>query len=151
MYYSKFIFLTFFIICLSVPDIEVQARMYKWVDEDGNTHYTQKPPPEDIDSKVIETQQNGYSSDADEALKKQEEGFAKRRDARLKAEEEEAQQKQLAQQMKERCEQSKKRLTSYQYPRVNVRNQDGSARRISEEERQAEIAKSHEYVNEYCK
>ena len=29
------------------------ARMYKWVDEDGNTQYTQSPPPGDIESEVI--------------------------------------------------------------------------------------------------
>lgn len=149
--YDKFIFLTLLIIFLSVPDTEVQARMYKWVDKDGNTHYTQKPPPEDIDGEVIKTQQSSDHDSAIEALKKQEEGFSKRRGGRLKAEEEAEQQKQLDQQMKERCEQSKKRLASYQQPRVNIKNQDGSVRRAPEEERQAEITKSHEYIKKYCK
>jgi len=29
------------------------ATLYKWVDADGNTHYTQQPPPGDIDSETI--------------------------------------------------------------------------------------------------
>ena len=29
------------------------AAMYKWVDEEGNTHYTQQPPPDGIESKTL--------------------------------------------------------------------------------------------------
>ncbi|MBM2830851.1 MAG: hypothetical protein HW411_1641, partial [Gammaproteobacteria bacterium] len=29
------------------------AAMYKWVDADGNVHYTQSPPPEGVESATI--------------------------------------------------------------------------------------------------
>ena len=32
-------------ICLAFLSPNVAAKMYKWVDEQGNTHYTQTPPP----------------------------------------------------------------------------------------------------------
>ena len=36
----------FSLVCLLGTSHESQARMYKWVDADGNTHYTQQLPPE---------------------------------------------------------------------------------------------------------
>ena len=31
----------------------LHAVTYKWVDEDGNTHYTQSPPPGDTKAETI--------------------------------------------------------------------------------------------------
>ena len=49
------------------------------------------------------------------------------------------------------CDQAKARLASYQQPRVNVTEPDGTYRRLSEEERQAEITRSQHQVDELCK
>ena len=38
----------FSLVCLLGISPVSQAKMYKWVDADGNTHYTQTPPPDGI-------------------------------------------------------------------------------------------------------
>ena len=38
----------FSLVCLLGTSPVSYAKMYKWVDADGNTHYTQTPPPEGI-------------------------------------------------------------------------------------------------------
>ena len=50
----------------------------------------------------------------------------------------------------EKCEQAKKRLASYQRPRVNIKQADGSLRSIPEDKRQAEIKKSEDYIKKLC-
>lgn len=48
----------FLIIMVIVTSGEVFAKMYKWVDENGKVHYTQTPPPKNINIK----KQNQLSS-----------------------------------------------------------------------------------------
>ena len=40
-----------FVLCVVVSNS--QAALYKWVDADGNTHYTQNPPSGGIEADVI--------------------------------------------------------------------------------------------------
>ena len=48
---SIYSFIQIFAMCLLFSS--AHAALYKWVDADGNTHYTQQPPPGDIDSETI--------------------------------------------------------------------------------------------------
>nr|HPQ95865.1 DUF4124 domain-containing protein [Thiolinea sp.] len=40
-------------VALGLLSISVQAEIYKWVDADGKTHYSQTPPPPEIQSRDI--------------------------------------------------------------------------------------------------
>jgi len=46
------------------------AAMYKWVDEAGNVHYTQSPPPEGITGKTLETKYQTADEAGAEELKR---------------------------------------------------------------------------------
>jgi hypothetical protein len=48
------------------------------------------------------------------------------------------------------CELARRRLVSYQLPRVQFLQKDGSRVRGTEEQRQEEIKKSQDMVKEYC-
>lgn len=127
------------------------ARMYKWIDDEGETHYTQSPPPDDIKGQVIEAPSRIDSEMANkklEAQQKEVDTLKKDRyeqnDAKMKAESEMAQQKEI-------CKQAKSRLTSYERPRVSVVNEDGGRSRIGEDERQKKLIQAREEVAEYCK
>ena len=61
----------------------------------------------------------------------------------MKTQEELAQKKAL-------CEKARARLESWQRPRVDYIEPDGTSRRATEEERQAEIKKSQESIDEFC-
>lgn len=141
-------------ICLILTGIFISlganAEMYKWVDEDGNTHYSQSPPVDNGTVEVIKPPSKVDTKSAIKELKEQEKTADKLRDDRISAKEKErkAEEEDLAKQKK--CEQAKKRLASYQRPRVQVKNEDGSRSLLPEEERQAEIKKSQAYVDEVC-
>lgn len=125
------------------------AAMYKWVDADGNVHYTQSPPT-GVESETIKPPPE---VDTDNAIK-QLEDQKKRADQYLEdkhKQKEEGQQAgaELAQK-KALCEQAKARVASYERPRVNIVAEDGTRTRAPEETRLEELKKSKEDVDKYC-
>lgn len=127
------------------------AAMYKWVDEDGNTHYTQSPPPPGITGKEMKPPPKVDSDKAIESLDEREKMLNKMDKDRNKKKEEMEKAEKDKETDRRLCEQAKARLASYQRPRVTIADKDGTRRRAGEEERQAELAKSREQVNKYCK
>jgi len=127
------------------------ARMYKWVDADGNTHYTQQPPPEGIEASTIKPPAPIDATQAQEQSQNTQALLKARREARVKNNKAQREKTQATAQQKTRCEQARARLASYQRPRVNLIGKDGSPSRATEEQRQAEIKKSKEYVQKSCK
>jgi len=144
---------TIYLLSLSILSLSnVGAEMYKWVDEEGNTHYTQQQPPAGVESEKLKPPPDFDSSEAEKTLKKQQEYLDKEREKR--------QQNAIAQQRKDdekarlekNCELSRARLKSLtDRPKVSEIQKDGSRVMMPEEKRQEEIAKSKEAIKEYCK
>lgn len=137
------------LLSLSANMPSAKAKMYKWIDAEGNTHYTQTPP-NDIESTAIKPPPKVNSEASLKKLRQQEENLRGLRDERLKKADNAAKQKQEQKEKKELCEKARLRLAGYQRPRVAVEDGAGNVERISEEKRQAEIAKSKEYVDQFC-
>ena len=127
-------------------------EIYKWVDEEGNTHYTQQPPPQDV--KTSETIEPSIGEASEKALQKidlQMEKADKLRQQRLEAKKEQ-QEKEQAKAVKEKnCQVAKERLQVYSRPRGLIQQGDGTAIRITEEQRQEELKKARELIKEWCK
>ena len=137
---------TIFIVNSSIA----MAAMYKWVDEDGNTHYTQSPPPEGIESKVLKQPPKIDDKDTSKSFSKQQEYIDKAREKRQKNKEviKKAEADKAFNQ--ENCRRARARLASYSIPRARILQSDGSRILPSEDERQKEIAKSNEMIKEWC-
>jgi len=60
---NRIFYIFFFLITVSV-----HAEIYKWTDEDGKTHFGDKPPA-DVESSIIEVKINTYESPDIEAFK----------------------------------------------------------------------------------
>ncbi|MEM7027872.1 MAG: DUF4124 domain-containing protein [Pseudomonadota bacterium] len=130
--------------------INSQAEMYKWVDEQGNTHYTQSPPPDDIKAETIKPPSKVDTDGATKTLEQKKKKVDDLREKRITSAEEKQKAENDIREKEEKCNQAKERLASYQRPRVSLENPDGSLRVIPEEERQVEIKKSQGYVTEFC-
>lgn len=127
------------------------ATAYKWVDEDGNTHYTQTPPPGDTPSKAINRPPPKVDT---EAARSKIKSLTERAD-KLQAERIEKAEKrrqQLAQEAERKtlCQQARTSQASYERPRVNEVMADGSRRIMGEEERQAGLARAKNLVSKFC-
>jgi hypothetical protein len=128
----------------------VQAAVYKWVDKDGVTHFSQSPPPPGIEGKTITPPPAVDTQGAQKKLKETEEKLDKAHKQREdQAKEEQKKQKEMEAKA-EACKQAEARLRSFQNPRVNFVDKDGTRRRATEEERQRELGKAQEYIDKNC-
>ena len=122
-----------------------QAGMYKWTDEEGNVHYSQKPPRGKQYEKLkvqkgpppgTQTKSPSYSTPSiseDAGSKAVEEEVAKNEEIR-----------------KKNCEAAKKNLRVFQiYNRV--KGEDGKIRVVTKQEREEKIQKSKDAIREFCK
>jgi hypothetical protein len=127
------------------------AAMYKWVDENGQVQYTQTPPPGGIEA--TEIQPPPEPADQEGTIQREEtleKGLDERREAREKAATETADEAAYQKEKAQRCEAARHRLDQAQYPLTNFVDPDGTQRRATEEERQAQIKQAEEQVKKFC-
>ena len=127
------------------------ATIFKWIDKEGITHYTQQAPPAGIESETLKPPPSIDGSDAEKVFEKQQkylDAGRLERQKRARAQQRKAEEKAI----KERnCELSRARLKSLtDRPRVLLIQNDGSAIRPTEEQRQEKIAKSKKDIKETC-
>ena len=144
---AAYIVLALILLRPSVTDAEV----YKWVDSEGNTQYTQSPPPGDVQAKTIKPPPKINPEHATEQLKNRQKLLEQARDGRTQAAEKKSKEEKDSKQALADCAKAKAHLASFQRPRVNKVDNEGNRIRISEEERQLNISKAKKQVEERCK
>ncbi|MCK5386610.1 MAG: DUF4124 domain-containing protein [Gammaproteobacteria bacterium] len=117
------------------------AGLYKWVDDEGNVHYSQKrpasqqfqrlkaPPPAPENAKPL--YQPGISADKTGKTIKTETA----KNAKIRA---------------DNCERAKKNLSAYQVSR-RVRNNEGVVITLDDKTRTEQIENAKKHIAEYCK
>jgi hypothetical protein len=131
--------------------LAVQAEIYKWVDAEGVTVYSQQPPPAENDFETIKeppkvNPESGLQR-LHEISSRNDESRQERRQqaeaAKLAAEEEARR--------AENCERGKRMLASFSTrPTVQLVQEDGTRVRASEEQRQQQIAEANAMIKEFC-
>jgi hypothetical protein len=136
------------LLTLAIASLAQAATMYKWVDKDGHTHYSQQPPADSNYEKLnIRTQspsgsssgsQSGptYSTPSDSSS-----GQASDVIKKEVAKGEEQRQK--------NCEQAKKALETYTAFR-RVRDKDGNVVILDDNERAKRIEDAKAAIKEFC-
>jgi hypothetical protein len=127
------------------------AEMYKWVDQEGITHYTQSPPPGDIEAKTLKPPPKIDTESARARIEQQQEKAKKLREGRLEEAKIEAEEKKAKAIEEENCKRAHQRMATFSRPRGLIQQEDGSRIRVDEEARQAGIRESQKMIEEYCK
>lgn len=140
-----------FLACLIVLTPPAMAEMYKWVDENGNVHYTQERPPPGIKGDTIKPPPAVDSEAAEKQLESRQELLNDAREGRAKS----AEEAKLAADDKtfnaENCNRAKQTVAAYQVPNALVEQPDGSRKRYTEEERLKGLSEAEGRVKEFCK
>ncbi len=131
---------------------QLNAQVYRWVDENGVTIYSQTPPPH-AQAETVTTYQGAAPSAAE---------IQHRLDAETQNDDDYIEDRELAQQKKQQ-EQAMKafRHNSCQTAKSNLeglkvggsrlmRNADGSYQRLTEEQRQTQMQQAQEQISEFC-
>lgn len=129
------------------------AKFYKWVDDNGVTHYGANPP-QGVVAKEVNTRANA-SSDQDraiEALEAKRDQAAKEREKAAKAAEEARREKTEPEAVQqERCEQYRKNLDILlNKPTVRQENPETGEMEVIDQEKREEILKKTREALEQC-
>jgi len=144
------IYATLAVTCLLGPGTISHAQMYKWVDEEGVTQYTQHPPPGNTPAESLQVRIPPADESALKKLDSQVKQADELRESRLKTSE---QQRLVAEEKavkEENCRRSRQRLASYSVPNALIAQADGSRVRVDEDTRLRELVTSREMIEKYC-
>lgn len=147
------IFILFFILS---PILEVNAQVYKWVDENGKVHYSDKPV--DKKSEAVKMKRQPTSQEINQA-KRRASSLMRHKNKVLDIIEEEENDKQYAQQKSEK--EQKERLRTCAYAKDEARTlakgyrsytigDDGEKYFLSDAEKEAMIAKINQFIKKRC-
>ena len=115
------------------------AEMYKWVDESGHVQYSQTPPP-GVKADTVKPPPKVDTQNAVDELKSKEKGFDDRKKAGDAAKKQQA------------CETAKKNMEGLQStPRSYKTDAAGNRVRLTDEERQKQIADMQKIADKNCK
>lgn len=135
---------------------QLSAAMYKWVDEDGNVHYTQNMPPQG--AKVLQKSQLPQSRPSAEQPK--EEVASSQEQPSQPAAPAESQQAsgtteltpEQEEQYRQTCERLKKNLDLLMEPkRIYVTTKEGTRHYLSDQEREERILRINNQLPRYCR
>ncbi len=128
------------------------AEIYKWVDEKGDTHYSQKPPNSDVNVETVKPPPPVDTEAAKKNLNAQQEAADELRTGRLTAKEEKAKAKAEKAKIQQQCQRLHERLKALTYrPRANKEDESGNVVRMSEEDRQKDLDETKAEISEKCK
>lgn len=153
MLLNKKIFLVFFTtFTLIMASGHATAKMYKWVDVNGVTQYSQRPPPE---GPVKEIEKN-YAPDAadlentlQEGAKKREE-FNKRHQERLDNEAQTKKEKKEKKKLALECTKAKEQIKALKLDR-RIKLKEGDVyTSLTDEKRREKIKKLQDRIKKYC-
>lgn len=134
------------------------AEIYKWVDEEGNVHYSDCPPPPDCDTEVVETISGPSDADVarakeqlDALLSKQEASKAIREQDRLEKERQRNEAIRIAVEMKRTCIMARQNLRVLLMKRpVFYIDETGKEVYLDDETHKAEIARMRGLIADNC-
>ncbi len=133
--------------------LTAQAAMYRWVDENGVTQYSQTPPPaQDADKLKPPPPPAESPQEARRRLDLQLQQIDDRREDRELADEERRRKEEERRIARKNCDSARTNLENLQSAsRRLVRMHDGSYKRLTEEERQERMQKAREQIETNCK
>lgn len=129
------------------------AQIYKWVDKNGKTQYTDQPPPPDAAKEEkrlnIKSGSTAGSQDKSRNLSDEREEFDKRRQQQR---EEDAKQQTKSEESKKKCIDAQTQLKIFtDSPRLTVPDGAGGTMYADDDLRQRKIADANKAIAAYCK
>ena len=139
---------------LAVAPLAGHADIYKWVDQNNQTQYTQTPPPNGIAAARIES---GSHADGDRAqggstLEEQMKNSAQRQQEADEAAAQAEKEAEIARIIKANCAAARTNLEQLNRTgQIRYRDSEGRVLRLSDEERMQRIEESKMQIEEFCK
>ncbi len=153
----RFLVLTGFVTFILIMNSHLSAQVYKWVDENGKTQYTDRPPPPGMTTEkkhfntkgAAPSSSNASGTNQPQSLSEAREALDKRQAERK---EEQTKQQAKAEENKRKCVEAQTRLRMYtESPRLTVPDGAGGIAYVDDNERQKKIDQTNKDIATYCK
>ena len=131
---------TLLLTTLMIFTFSVSAGLYKWVDDEGNVHYSQKRP---LDAQYKKLKAPATAPENSKSLYQQEKTKTTA-DTTLAAEKEK-----IKKLKADNCEKAKQSLKAYTVYR-RFKGKDGTVRTIDDKERAQQIKNAQKAIKDYC-
>ena len=136
------------LIGMLLPALAVAGEVYKWVDEEGNVHFGDRPQP-NVKAETVKIDKHIPDQNYRDRMQSIKQNAESRREASV---EKKVEQQKLSEQNVSRCQDAKRRL----YPlkqKIRVFNYDdvGERKYIDDEDRTSRIKALEAIVKESCK
>lgn len=138
------------LVIASVLSPPTYAEVYKWVDQNGETNYSERKPADSTDVETITPWTSAPTAER-ATIEARIEASDKQRTARAEQDKKDREAKADTDQIQRNCEQANIRVASLERPRVNKLNEDGTRSRMPEEWRQSQLQEAHAAVEKFCK
>lgn len=128
------------------------ADVYKWIDEDGQVHYSQQPPPGQQAEMIKAPPPPAIDpakaqQEIDTLIKQQSSDEQTHEDKNIQSQKEQERDNQL----EKNCHAAKQNLQAYQdNPGRRLIDNDGNVTRPTEEQRQQKIKEAQQKIKEFC-
>lgn len=145
-------------ILLTLASLNSYAGLTKWVDANGTVHYSDGPPPEDVQSQQVHIQ-SAIGNDttpasgpgASKTIFEREAELNKARKAQKEAEQKEAEKEKQAKIKEQNCAQARSQLdTLKNAPRIATYDAQGNPSYMDDAARNQQIGQAEADVNRYC-
>jgi len=124
------------------------AEIYKWIDSDGATHYSQIPPKEQNSEALKLRRSTHLTDDESAAILKEQEAILKPEPTDPEAKKREQEQATIR---KENCKRAKENLSNLEASAGRrTRDQEGNVSYMPEKERQQKMDAARENIKKYC-
>lgn len=129
------------------------SEVYKWVDDHGRVHYTDRVPGDAQAADTLELREPAATGDGQRARQDKQRRLLEAFEAeRMEREEAEARARAEAQERAGRCERARRELAAVeQASLVYTRGQDGERRYMSDEERARATSQTRAWIAKWCR
>jgi len=136
-----------------IASAPLTAKSYRWVDENGVTVYSQKPPPSGNATEIKPPPPPAIPpEEAQRRLDAQRQKLEDLREDRELKKKESSEQKAEAQRKKSNCEAAQKNLAGLiSRPHARIKGEDGKYSYLTDEARQKKIEEAKQHIQENCK
>ncbi len=129
------------------------AEVYRWVDENGATVYSQSPPPTGEQAEVVKPPPPPAIApeEAQRKLDEQRQFLEDRREDRAITKQKMASKKEEQRRQEQNCQAARNNLKQLEgNTRLRLQDADGQYQRYTEEERQAKMTEARKQIEQYC-
>ena len=140
-------------VLLSLLSLTLHAELYQWVDEEGNVQYSQTPPPEGTEATVVSPSPVQTISAPEPAPQTKPNSDTELPPSAAENTPEEPAQKNAQDALTASCQEAEKQLQLLQSgDELMIPDQDnsGAYKPVSPEIREQKVAKTQEYIDNYC-